>query len=81
MGEHRAGLLQQRDAGGGRLDPARQAAQQQGAELLLQAMHEAAEGRLGHAQALGGPGDMACLGDGDERLQAAKFDHAIPHGY
>ena len=44
-------------------------------------MHEPAERGLGHAQAFGGPGDVAFLGDGDERLQAAKFDHAIPHGY
>jgi len=73
-----ARLLQQGKTGFGRLDPARQPAQQQRIQLRLQRTDQPGQRRLRHPQPFGGPCDVSFLGDGDKRTQATQLDHAIP---
>ena len=78
MGEDGAGIGQQRTAGLGQLDAARLAAQQLHVEFALQRADLLAERRLLHAEPLGGAGDVAFFGDGDEVAEVAQFHLPYP---
>ncbi len=64
--EELAGMRQERVAVGGQLDPARHAHEQLRADALLQRGDALGDGLLGDGQAVGGFGELARIGDGDE---------------
>ena len=78
MGEDRAGVGQQRTPGLGQLNAARQAAQQLHVQFALQRADLLTERGLLHAQALGGAGDVAFFGHGDEIAEVAQFHLPYP---
>ncbi len=64
--EHVARLRQQRPAGVGQLAAAVAAGEELGAQLPLQRQHRRRDRGLDQVQAVGGAGEAALLGDGDE---------------
>jgi hypothetical protein len=51
--------------------------QEPAAQLVLQQLDLAADGGLGHVQALGRAGEAALLGHGPEHLQLAHVHHDL----
>ncbi len=76
------GIGQRQDLGGipieartrlGQLDAASQTAQQRGAEALFQLADLLAQGRLGHVERLGCPGEVLFVDDRHEVAQGSQF--------
>lgn len=67
------GLHQQGAPGLGQPHTAGGPAEQRGPQLLLQGPDGGGEPGLRHGDALGGPGEMLFLGDGDEMFQLAQL--------
>lgn len=73
--QHGARLLQQGLPRRGEPHAARQPLDQLHAQFGLQALQQARQRRLLHAQALRGPRDVALLRDLDKGLESSKFQH------
>jgi hypothetical protein len=74
-----AGLVKESASGCGQLNPAVIPFEQFGTHGLLQLLDLAAERRLGHVEAFGGPAEVQFLGDGDEAGQLVEGkDDALP---
>jgi hypothetical protein len=69
------GALEEQGPGGEQFDTALGAAQQGDAELLLDLLDLARQGRLRNGQARGSTAEMQFLGDGLEVAQLADVDH------
>ena len=80
LGEDAPGVGQQPFARLGELHTARLAAEQLHLQLGFQCPDLLAQRRLLHAEPLGGAGDVAFLGDGDEVAQVSQV-HVICVGY
>jgi hypothetical protein len=66
------------EARGGGFGEAPAAAEERDAEGILELANLLAQGGLGDVEALGGPGEIALLGDGDDIPEMAKF-HKVYH--
>ncbi len=75
-GEHRAGIVREGAAGLGQRHPARQALEQGGADLGLEALDLVAQRRLRDVQPLRRPGDAEIVGHRDEVAKMAKLHRA-----
>ena len=69
LGEHAAGGRGERHPGFGRLDPARRAVHESGAELVLEGGERAGDCGLRHPESVGGGGERSFLVDGHEHAQ------------
>jgi hypothetical protein len=52
--------------------------EQNDAQFILEALHEAAHGGLGHVLCLGGPGKALGLDDETKRFQSMVFHPSVP---
>jgi hypothetical protein len=73
-GHGAAGGLPQREAGRRERDAARRALEERGAGDLLELVDLPGQRGLGDVQALGGPGEVELLGDGEEAGQQSEVE-------